>query len=217
MFFLESVIMNIEHPLLKYVKNEESALFIEELVAKQPNLKFVIVPERKTHVGLMQYHKLRGDFKISVNNNLTPSYFLYVFLHEYAHLLVTIKKQGKITKPHGKEWQSCFFSLLNQAIERKLFDVVIEKAIQRNFFKKEIYSRKRDFIISNIIFEVESQTKKIFLSDLKIGDIFTANKTLQLKVLEKRRTRYLCQDMNSRRKYLVSQYMPVNEILPSLF
>lgn len=209
--------MNIEHPLLKYVKNEESALFIEELVKKQPHLKFVIVPERKTHVGLMQYHKLRGDFKISVNNNLTPSYFLYVFLHEYAHLLVTLKNPGRRTKPHGKDWQHCFFNLLLQAIEKKLFNASIEKAIQEHFFRKGIYSRERDFMITNIIFEAESQAKRIYLSDLKTGDIFTANKTLLLKVLEKRRTRYLCQDMNSKKKYLVSQYMPINEILPALF
>lgn len=217
MFFFESVIMNIEHPLLKYVKNKESALFIEELIAKQSNLKLLIVSERKTHIGLMQYHKLKDDFKISINNNLTPSYFLYVFLHEYAHLQVTVNNQAKRTKPHGKEWQQSFFSLLKQAIERKLFDTTIEKAIQEHFFKKEIYSRKRDFIISNIIFEAETQSTKMFVSDLKIGDIFTANKTLQLKVLEKRRTRYLCQDIHSKKKYLVSQYMPVSHVSQALF
>ena len=64
---------------------------------------------RKTKLGDF---KVQGkDMFISINNNLNPYSFLITLTHELAHAFVYIRYKNRI-KPHGREWQLTFKSML---------------------------------------------------------------------------------------------------------
>lgn len=159
----------------------------------------------------MKYDIVDGSFIISINNNLSPSKFLYVFLHEYAHLLVVQKYKN--AKPHGYEWQIEFFNLLYEAIKKQLFHTSIAQAIIKNFFYDGVYSKQRDFSISITIDKVDQTITSLYIKDLKIGTIFKTKNGMLLQLLEKKRTRYLCNEIKTNKKYLISSYAIIDKII----
>ncbi|NSW44950.1 MAG: SprT-like domain-containing protein [Bacteroidales bacterium] len=204
--------MNVKHPLFPFVKNEKVVEYIDNLVKAIPNLKVKIEPPRHTKLGYMKDDKSKHIYIISLNNNLSPSKFLYVFLHEYAHLLV-VKQYKHKNKPHGIEWQQTFFNLLNQAIENQLFHPQITDTIIKQFLKPFIYSKKRDALIIEAINKIDHPTPIIYVKDLNPGSIFQLSNGFQFKMIEKRRTRYICENLQSHKKYLVSSFATVNKII----
>lgn len=206
--------MNKEHVLYKFVKNEKLVEHIDQLVMAVPNLRVKIEPPRITKLGHMQHDKQHHLFTISINNNLSPSKFLYIFLHEYAHLLVA--QQFKTYKPHGNEWQMAFFKLLDEAIKKGLFNPLIAQAIQAEYFSDFVYSRQRDFNICRAIDHADNITPSLYIKDLDIGNTFVLKNGMQLVLLEKRRSRFLCKDVKTNNKYLVSSYAIVDKVIKKM-
>jgi len=203
--------MNEKHSLFPFVKNEKVVNYIDNLINTIPNLTVKIEAPRYTKLGYMKHDKLRQWFIISLNNNLSPSKFLYVFLHEYAHLLV-VKQYKHKNKPHGIEWQHTFFNLLKQAIENNLFHPEISDTIIKQFLKPSIYSKKRDSLIIEAINKIDNPTSITYVKDLSPGSIFQLNNGVQFKMIEKQRTRYICENLQSNKKYLISSYAIVDKI-----
>ena len=143
--------MSKEHILFKFVKNNKVVEHIDQLVNAIPNLSVKIEMPRNTKLGYMKYDVVNNFFIISINNNLSPSKFLYVFLHEYAHLLVAQKYKN--AKPHGYEWQIEFFKLLKEAIQKELFHISIAQTILKEFFYDKVggewvlFIKKKDRLI----------------------------------------------------------------------
>lgn len=203
--------MSKDHILLKIVKNEKVVKHIDQLVNAIPNLKVKIETPRNTKLGYMKHDIIKNLFIISINNNLSPSKFLYVFLHEYAHLLVSQKYKN--AKPHGYEWQIEFFKLLKEAIQKELFHKSIAQTILKEFFYAGVYSKQRDFTISIAIDKADHTKQPLYIKDLKIGTFFTTKNGMQFQLLEKKRTRYLCNEIKTNKKYLISSYATVVKVL----
>lgn len=203
--------MSKEHILYKFLKNEKVVEHIDQLVNAIPNLKVKIETPRSTKLGYMKYDIVYDFFIISINNNLSPSKFLYVFLHEYAHLLVAQKYKNP--KPHGYEWQITFFKLLQEAIEKELFQTSIAQAIVKEFFYDGVYSKQRDFAISIAIDKADQIKQSLYIKDLKLGTIFTTKNGMQFRLLEKKRTRYLCNEIKTNKKYLISSYAIIDKVI----
>lgn len=65
---------------------------------------FHITKERRTKWGDYRWPQRNHDYhEMSVNGDLGKSLFLWVFLHEAAHLMTHLKYA--LVKPHGHEWQ----------------------------------------------------------------------------------------------------------------
>ncbi len=156
---------------LKYLETSDKVSFLETLLSKIPNLSLHIKLPRKTKYGTMTFSLYKNRYYITINNNLKAEFFLYVFLHEYAHVLALLN-YGKHIKPHGKIWQAFFFSLLNQAIDKNLFSEKTTEAIKTQFLNTNIYSMRRDILVKNEIGNNNISTNKIYLKDLNVGDVF---------------------------------------------
>ncbi|GAB4450489.1 MAG: hypothetical protein Fur0028_05980 [Bacteroidales bacterium] len=206
--------MKQKHILYQFVKNEKVVNFIDQLILAIPNLHIKIELPRITKYGHMKHDKLKHLFTISINNNLSPSKFLYVFLHEYAHVLVA--QQFKTYKPHGNEWKTSFFKLLHNAINNELFHPSIVQAIHSEFFSNFVYSRQRDFVISQAIDKADNITPSLYIKDLEPGTTFMLKNEMLLLLLEKRRSRFLCKDVNTNNKYLVSSYAIVDKVIKTM-
>ena len=74
-----------------------------------------ITNERSSKLG--DYQKV-GDnkFIITINHNLQPELFFFVFTHEMAHLFAFEKFGRRKIAPHGKEWKDTFRRLLVETI-----------------------------------------------------------------------------------------------------
>jgi len=149
-----------------------------------------------------------GDFRvgypikkptITINNSLNQKAFLLTLIHELAHYHCW-KKYGKSIKPHGNEWKAMFTKLTYPALTSTVFDKPYRTAILKHLAKPK----------SSICYDIElmkylepnTDEKSMYLSQIPKGtNFYLNNKTFTL--LEFKRTRALCLNLSSNKKYLV--------------
>ena len=106
--------MNLEQLQPYLPKN--ALVFIEKWINPYP-LTLKITRSRQTKLG--DYRKLQPQkrHQITVNGDLNPEAFFFVFTHEIAHMMVYAKYNYGQVAPHGKEWKIMFGKLLAESIE----------------------------------------------------------------------------------------------------
>lgn len=144
--------------------------------------------------------------EITINNNLNPYNFLRVLLHEMAHLNCW-KKFANTVRPHGHEWQEEYRLLLQQYIAHFPFDVatLINQYIKRIPLNRHI-AEQIDIQLRHYDPDYSAQ-EELTLNQLPTGSCFQiiGNKRgITFRSLEKRRTRYLCEDIHTGQRYLVT-------------
>ena len=179
------------------------------------NVKLHITNHRKTKLGDYRWPQPPNHnyHEISVNGDLHKYYFLLVLVHEMAHLM-THQHHGTNVQPHGREWQEEYRQLLLE---------------YRQFFPNDMavtldkYTRRLPLntVIGN---ELERQAKAhdprhvptgtSTLNELNPGDMFTSTVKpgIRFRALAKRRTRWLCLDIDTNMKYLVNGITEVTKI-----
>lgn len=170
---------------------------------------FHITLRRQSKLGDYRWPQPRHPFhEISVNGDLTPCHFLWVLLHEAAHLETHLRydRAGCAgVAAHGHEWQAEYACLLRDHLEwfppearplieayvsriplRKSLGVSIEEALQR--------------------VGGTGAATPLRLDDLPVGSRFrlAGKRQLVFVSLERRRTRWLCREAGSGRQYLVN-------------
>lgn len=174
------------------------------------------------HISRERSSKL-GDYRlptpdhpqhaISVNGNLNRYFFLWVLLHEMAHL-DTFVQYGRSVRPHGPEWQyayarlmqaycSCFPNELQPFVARCSSIVPLRRTLTRKIEKGLAAYNPTD-------------QQAPILDDQPTGTRFRlkSHPKNQYQSLERRRTRWLCLELESQRRYLISGTAPI-ELLES--
>ena len=166
----------------------------------QYKFRFIVSPKRETKLGDYRFEAEKGHHIITVNGNLNPLSFLTTYIHEIAHL-VAFKKYGGKVLPHGKEWKhefrELFQPLLNETIIPREAVVTLQKYLSNP--KASSCSEHGLFDSQHAL---ELKPGESIVQDLKVGQLFSLKKR-SFKMLEQRRTRALCLDVNNGRKYLV--------------
>lgn len=167
--------------------------------------KLKIVNGRKTK---------RGDFRatlplatITINNDLTKEQFLITLVHEIAHLHTHIHHPK--VKPHGTEWKQCFKQLMLPFLTPTIFDEELLKPLAKHLINPKA-TTDSDMKLSVILQGKKNTnpTHNYFIFDLKPGTLFLLNKRT-FKLLNKRRTRYECLEVETKRRYLIKGNAPV--------
>ncbi len=176
--------------------------------------KVILKITRKRTTKLGDYrapHKGSGH-RISINSDLNKFSFLVTLIHELAHLN-TFEKFKRKVKPHGAEWKNEFRNLMVRYIEKKVFPEEIIFALN-NYLENPAASSCTDTLLLKALckFDYKKDSDKlIHLEDIPEGSVFSLSKRSKtFRKGKKLRKRFLCQDMNSKRKYLVS---PVAEVV----
>lgn len=170
--------------------------YVLELLKKYP-VKFKIVKPRKSKLGDFKASPRTGNCQITINNNLEPLNFLITTLHEVAHLY-NWKEYGRNIAPHGKEWKQQYIALFQPILNDLIFSEK-ELNLLRQHLSNPKASSSADKSLSN---HFKSPNAKQ-VNDLNIGDHFKLNgKTFTIE--KKLRTRYLCIELKSQRKYYVN-------------
>ncbi len=169
--------------------------------------EFKVKRARQTKFGDYRYHPDNGKHAISINNDLNPYAFLITYIHEVAHL-VAYKEYGLSIKPHGTEWKKTFKNLVKPILSDEVFPHPVLSALQHYFANPKASSCSDPKLYAILKQFNLSKKDQIFLKEISIGTIFKFNKKI-FKKIEKKRTRSVCHEMASGRKYLISELAEV--------
>ena len=178
---------------------------------KELPFNFYITKTRQTKLGDFRYRRDQKIQTITINHDLNPYQFLITYVHEVAHYRA-FEKFGLKIKPHGQEWKSTFRELISPLLIDQVFPKDILIPLKRHFVNPKA-SSGADLFLSKSIKRYDE--KKAFdvslLADLIPGSIFELQGRAFKKELT-RRTRVLCQEVDTGKKYLISAHAEVKKI-----
>lgn len=169
------------------------------------NVHFHITRERRSKYGDYRWPQKGHDFhEMSVNGDLNPYRFLLVFLHEAAHLETHVKYAD--VAPHGHEWQGEYARLL--AEHAVWFPPEVRPLVARYASRVPLY-RPLLRQIEELLHRYDKDYVEgvvVHLDDLPAGSRFRLKGCPErlFVSLEKRRTRWLCREVDTGRQYTVN-------------
>ena len=179
----------------------EATAYCYELWQRE-KFAFKISKSRKTKLGDYRYDRHTGRHQVSVNGDLNSYSFLITYLHEVAHLLVQKEYNGKVP-PHGVEWKNTFTALLKPVASDTIFpeDILIPLLrYMKNPKASTVGDHKLYMALSHYNKNSEENT---LLAAVEEGESFQFKGKTYIK-LSTRRTRALCEEVKTRRRYLIS-------------
>lgn len=184
--------------LSKYIPNKAEDL-LQEILENHP-IHIKIVGNRSSKYG--DFKKLRnGELLITINNNLNKYQFLLTLIHEIAHFITY--KQHKKVKPHGLEWKLNFQHLMLPFLQPSIFPKELLHYLAKHL-KNPKASSSSDVNLSLALKQYDELSGKNFIFELPTGSIFTFNNRA-FKKGNKRRTRFECIELTSKKNYLFNQ------------
>jgi SprT protein len=173
-----------------------------------------ITKSRNTKVGDFTSKGSRAHPRITLNNDLNPYLFLQTYVHEVAHLRVYLKLGNRVD-PHGEEWKSTFTDLMIPIMWENIFPEKVLHELRRHMINPKASSYADPRLIEAFRRFDKNASQFIILSQLPEGSIFQFQKRF-FKKGKLRRTRILCQELKSKRNYLVPSDALVNNVQLSL-
>ena len=179
-----------------------------QLWGETPFLFFVKSP-RNTKLGDFRYRKDRPLQTITLNVDLNPYQFLLTLIHEVAHLRA-FAQYGTSHLPHGPQWKTLFKALLDPLLHETIFprDLLVPLKLH---MRNPAASSARDLFLMKEMSKydvVQEENLFLFLSDLGPGTNFQLAGR-KFKKGETRRTRILCEEIDTGKKFLVSRLAKV--------
>jgi hypothetical protein len=178
----------------------EKAIPFVQFLIDEHSFDLKIVNQRATKHG--DFRTLPNNrFQITINNNLNKYQFLLTLVHEIAHH-VTHQKFGRV-QPHGKEWKTVFQHLMLPFLQPEIYPKEILPHLA-NYLKNAKASTDSDVNLSLALRGNVAETGKKFVFEISFGSLFLFKDTIY-KRGNKRRTRYECLNIQSKRVYLFNQ------------
>lgn len=171
---------------------------------------FYITKSRSSKLGDFRFRRDRAVQTITINNDLNLYQFLITFLHEVAHH-TAYKKYGIGIKPHGVEWKKTFQQILSPMLSDLVFPIDILIPLRRYLLNPKA-STGADLFLNKEVKKYNQKTEGnqgVLLCDLRLGDMFLL-KGRRFQKEATRRTRVLCLEVTSGKKYLISAHAEIH-------
>ena len=171
---------------------------------------FKVTKRRSTKLGDYRYDHRNKSHSITVNYDLNPYSFLITYIHEIAHLLNT-ERHGRKVPPHGTQWKKCFIELMEPALSDLIFPSDVLDLLKRHLKNPKASTYADAKLVMALRHYDEQKSDLIPLDNLEDGKVFEFNNRTYTK-LNLRRTRVLCRESRSTKKYLISKMALVRAI-----
>ena len=172
--------------------------------------KLRITKSRKSKLGDYRFDRALQTHQISVNGDLNPYAFLITYVHEVAHLLVKVNNRRPLP-PHGVVWKNTF----KEVFEPLLNEYVFPEKVLHPLLKYMKNPKASSYADQNLMMALRNydlnKINQLVLGDLEIGAVFKINNRVFKKEATKR-TRVLCQEVKSSRKYLIPKIAEVERL-----
>ena len=169
------------------------------------HVHFHITRGRRSKLGDYRWPQLNHNYhEISINGDLNPYLFLWVFLHEAAHLETHLKYTD--AQAHGHEWQEEYRCLIDsysgffpEAMRPLLTRLTRRIPLNRNLMRS----------VEDTLHRYDpgyNPEEHVVLDDLPAGSRFRLKNKPEMifENVERRRTRWLCRDLSTGRIYTVA-------------
>ena len=175
--------------------------------------KFKLRKSRQSKIG--DFSCKHGQTpQITVNNDLHPYLFLITYVHEVAHLHVH-QQHGHRAEAHGEEWKNSFRQLMEPVMTGEIFPDKLLRGLKRHMAnpKASTYS---DSELTELLRAVDPKwSRQTLLSEIPQNSLFGLHgKWFRKGVLQ--RTRFLCIELKTKKKFLVPADIPVDSAQLSL-
>jgi len=166
------------------------------------NLK--VTQDRTTKYGDFRYSVRNNDVpQITVNGGLNQYSFLITLLHEIAHYNVH-KYYERVSKPHGLEWKKAFQETLAPYINSGIFPRPLEYVLRIHMQNPRASTHGDQHLVKVLnTYDAPNNNNLIYLESLQAGQKFALNGRVFYKGI-KRRTRYMCIEINTNKKYTIN-------------
>lgn len=172
---------------------------------------FRIAAPRATRFG--DFCAKDGVLAISVNGDLPPFMFAFVFWHELAHLLVFKTYKGKVL-PHGKEWKKSFGDLLRFTLHKEMWPSEA-LVFLTDFAKSPSASLSDPHLFSALGYHIQAtDASKVVLGNLldSNGQPSFRYRNRTFYIQEKKRTRIWAKEAKTGKVYAFAQHALVEPI-----
>lgn len=173
-------------------------------------VKFKIVKPRKTKLGDFRALASGGIPEITVNGDLNQYSFLVTTVHEFAHLKTFLEHRFSV-QPHGKEWKENFIELMLPILDLKVLPKDVENALIKSFTNMKASSCTDTNLYRALRNYDDLHPDEILLEQISKNSTFV----LQNKSYKKgplRRTRFLCEELESGKSYLINALATIKPI-----
>ena len=168
-----------------------------------------VVRNRKTKHGDFRVQPKRSA-SITINAMENPYRFLLTFLHEWAHYKVftfyTIRK-----KPHGKEWKSAYQQMVTPFLEGDIFPESLLIPLKKHMQNARA-TFDADANLSMALREFDPPNNKKCIFELEQGALFNAQDGRVFSKNAKRRTRFVCTCVKTKKQYLFPPFVEVSPL-----
>ncbi len=160
-----------------------------------------ITKSRKTILGNYKPAYNGQQHTITVNGDLNKYHFLITLVHELAHL-ITYEKHKQSVAPHGKEWKQNFAKLLSAFIDKQIFPEDLVQSLRKSISNLTATTCTDPHLFKALLKYDMIKNSKILISTLDINQHFILDNGEKFKIIEKKRTRYVCENIATNKKYL---------------
>ncbi|NNC81991.1 MAG: transcription elongation protein SprT [Flavobacteriales bacterium] len=185
--------------LLLHHVPEGAVTYSAELLAESPIVLHISRP-RKTKLGHFKRTTSRSIPEISINVDLGPERFLFTLIHEIAHWKA-FDLYGRGIRPHGREWKSLFIELIRPLLQKEVFSPGIAAVIQEHLRSPKASSCSDPQL--QRAFDQAEGIHRPHLDEVPYGEVFTLSNGRSFIKGPRKRTRYLCQEVKSGKRYLI--------------
>ncbi len=174
---------------------------------QQYQFDFIVKKPRQSRFGDFRWQVGKRD-RITVNGDLNPYNFLITYLHEVAHLEV-YRNYKKRPPAHGKAWKSHFQKLLQPVMTENNFpDTILIPLL--NYSQNPTASTATYPPLMLALSQIDQPQDLTTVGQLPMGAVFIhGNKSYVRGALQ--RTRVLCTEEKSQRKYLFAAHAMVQK------
>lgn len=192
--------MQIDFQILQSYVPQESIPILENWFNQKPFL-LRIPKKRVSKFGDFRASLKNEPHRISVNSDLNKYAFLITLTHEFAHLLVWNRHQNKV-KAHGIEWKTEFATLMKVLLNKGVFPEGLKNVLIKHLNNPPA-SSGRDTNLVKELRKYDAPKSTIQLIDIPEGSAFSINNKRFFIKGNKRRTRFLCREISSKKDYLI--------------
>jgi SprT protein len=198
------------HQTIKEKIPELAVDYCTDLWQEHP-FSFAITKTRSSCLGNYKYQA--GAHTITINHDLNPYSFLITYIHEVAHQRVFIDFKSKRPMPHGKEWKGHFQYLIAPLLNESIFPSEVLRQLVFHMKNPPASSTRDPKLIKALMaYDLTDKSNISHLEDLLNGQVFHF-KNRKFQKIEKRRTRALCLELDSKKKYTIPLMAEVKPIL----
>lgn len=179
------------------------------MLIKGQRVVIKVVRERKTKHGDFRV-QTKKPVAISINAMENSYRFLLTFLHEWAHYAVFSSFAFR-KKPHGKEWKAAFQRITEPFLNPLIFPEDLLMPL-----KKHMQNPKATFAADAMLMQALRQydppNNKKCIFELEHNALFRTADGRDFRKSTKRRTRFVCTCVKTKKQYLFPPFVEVNPL-----